>query len=134
MAKKDRKRRKAHVKKRLSQRYGITGSKEQRAEIKKLIEDGECILVEKDTTRQSSTYDVPYGPKILRIVYNHKLKQIVTALPGPRSARFKVLYKDKDGNRQIVEIHADGKLQAAGKVMCAHGARQVVSVTPLRHI
>lgn len=126
-----RKDRKAHVKKRMKQRYNIDMTKHDRSLIKELIKSGDCVFIE-ENTENCKVYDVPYKGINVRIVYDDKLNQIVTALPGPDSVRFRVEFINKDGKREFTEIEADGKIWAANKVMCLYNSKEVKSVTPLR--
>jgi hypothetical protein len=123
--------RKAHLKKRMKQRYNIDFTKEHRNAIKDCIKNGDAVFVSQ-RTEDSKVYDVPYENCIvIRVVYNHRLEQIVTALPGSDSVRFRVEYRDESDKRVFTEIQADGKIHAATMVKCFYNAREVKSVTPL---
>ena len=127
----NRKDRKAHLKKRMKQRYNIDMTKADRAQIKQSIKDDDAIFIEQ-RTEDCKTYDVPFRGILVRIVYNEKLDQIVTALPGPDSVRFRVEYIDQNDERVFTEIEADGKIWAAQKTMCLYDPKEIKSVQPLR--
>ena len=76
----NRKDRKHHFKKRMWQRYRISVTKSDVAEIKRIIKSGEASFVSQ-RTKDTEVYDVEYAGQIVRVVYNNCNTQLVTALP-----------------------------------------------------
>lgn len=135
MSGRNRKERKAHLKKRMKQRYGIEMTKADRAAIKQSIKDEDVIFVEQRTP-DSKVYDVPFKNigHMIRVVYNETLDQIVTVLPPlEHMTVFRVEYVDRKTNEvAFAEISSDSKMWASQKVMCLHNPKEIKSVTPLR--
>jgi hypothetical protein len=123
----NRKDRKAHLKKRMSQRYNIKMTKEDRAQIKQSIKGDDVILVEQSNDN-CKIYDVPYKGMLVRVVYNEKLDQIVTVITGPDSVRFRVEYVDQNNEIAFTEIEADGKIWAAQKAICLYNPKKKSSL------
>lgn len=68
-----------HARKRLQQRFGLEWNKETRAEITKIIHQGQATILEKQS-RARTVYSLEYQDQTIRVVWDHNRQEVITFL------------------------------------------------------
>lgn len=70
----------AHAKRRLRERYGLTVNRHDLCALVSLIQGGQGRMVLRQSNRVT-VWEVPFQDQLLRVVYDSLRHEIVTALP-----------------------------------------------------